>query len=95
VIEPRTKETDMHAMNSGFEGEEDRFGAVVKGAVVCLLMAGAVLVGSGMNRQGAIAADAATPEATAPAMDEAWTSGYFPALFPAPQGAPEPHVEQF
>lgn len=86
----------MDKRNGGFEGQESRLSGVVKGAVVCLLMAGAVLVGSGMNRQGAIAADAAAPEATAPAtMGEAWTSGYFPALFPAPQGAPEPHIEQF
>ena len=54
-------------------------------------MAGAVLVGSGMNRDNAIAADAVAPAVT----DENWTSGYFPALFPAPQGAPEPHIEQF
>jgi hypothetical protein len=85
----------MNTMNSGFEGQENRIGGVVKGAVVCLLMAGAVLVGSGMNRQGAIAADAAAPAATASTIDEAWTSGYFPALFPAPQGAPEPHIAQF
>ena len=81
----------MNTRNNGFEGSESRFAGVVKGAVVCLLMAGAVLVGSGMHRESAIAADATAPAAT----DEASTSGYFPALFPAPQGAPEPDIAQF
>jgi len=81
----------MDKLNSGFEGQESRLAGVVKGAVVCLLMAGAVLVGSGMNRQGAIAADAGTPVATrdAPASD------YFPAQFPAPEGAPEAPIATF
>ena len=85
----------MDKLNTGFEGQESRLAGVVKGAAVCLLMAGAVLVGSGMNRQGAIAADA-TPEATAPAAtDEARTGGYFPAQFPAPEGAPEAPIATF
>ncbi len=80
----------MDKLNNGFEGSESRFAGVVKAVVVCLLMAGAVLVGSGMNRQNAIAADAMAPAVT----DENSSSGYFPALFPAPQGAPEPHIER-
>ena len=55
-------------------------------------MAGAVLVGSGMHRQNAVAADAPQAPATT---DEAWTSGYFPAQFPAPQGAPEEPLATF
>jgi hypothetical protein len=86
---------NMDKLNTGFEGQDSRLAGVVKGAVVCLLMAGAVLVGSGMNRQGAIAADA-TPEATASAAtDEARTGGYFPAQFPAPEGAPEAPIATF
>ena len=81
----------MNTRNNEFEGSESRFAGMVKAAIVCLLIAGAVLVGSGMNRQNAIAADAPAPVAT----DENWTTGYFPALFPAPQGAPEAHIEQF
>ena len=81
----------MNARDNEFEGSGSRFAGMVKAAVLCLLMAGAVLVGSGMNRENAIAADAVAPAVT----DENWTSGYFPALFPAPQGAPEPHIEQF
>jgi hypothetical protein len=41
----------MTKLNNGFEGSESRFAGVVKGVVVCLLMAGAVLVGSGMQRR--------------------------------------------
>ena len=81
----------MDKLNNGFEGSESRFAGMVKGAVVCLLMAGAVLVGSGMHRDGAIAADAQAPVAT----DDASSSGYFPAQFPAPQGAPEAHIPTF
>jgi hypothetical protein len=81
----------MNTLNNGFEGSDSRLAGVVKGAVVCLLMAGAVLVGSGMHRDGALAADAPAPAAT----DENWTSGYFPALFPAPQGAPEDPIATF
>jgi hypothetical protein len=81
----------MNTPNNGFEGPESRFAGMVKGAVVCLLMAGAVLVGSGMHRDGAIAADASAPAAT----NDAWSSGYFPAQFPAPQGAPEPQIATF
>ena len=85
----------MDKLNTGFEGQEGRLAGVVKGAVVCLLMAGAVLVGSGMNRQGAVAADA-TPETTASAAtDEARTGGYFPAQFPVPEGAPEAPLATF
>ena len=54
----------MDKLNNGFEGSESRFAGMVKGAVVCLLMAGAVLVGSGMHRDGAIAADVQAPVAT-------------------------------
>ncbi len=71
--------------------EDSRFAGIVKGAVVGLLMVGAVVVGSGMNRQAAIAADSHAPAAT----DDALHAGYFPARFPALQGAPEPHVEAF
>jgi hypothetical protein len=86
---------NMNMPNSGSEGQESRLAGVVRGAVVCLLMAGAVLVGSGMNRQGAVAADA-TPETTAPAAtDEARIGGYFPAQFPAPEGAPEAPIATF
>jgi hypothetical protein len=81
----------MDKLNNGFEGSESRFSGMVKGAVVCLLMAGAVLVGSGMHRDGAIAADAQAPVAT----DDASSSGYFPAQFPAPQGEPEPLIATF
>jgi hypothetical protein len=81
----------MNTRNNEFEGSESRLAGMVKAAIVCLLMLGAVLVGSGMNRQNATAADAVAAAAT----DENWTSGYFPALFPAPQSAPEPHIEQF
>jgi len=85
----------MNTMNNGTlhnESSNGRLAGVVKGAIVCLLMAGAVLVGSGMHRQSAVAADA--PQAPA-AADEAWTSGYFPAQFPAPQGAPEAPIATF
>jgi hypothetical protein len=82
---------NMDKLNSGFEGQESRLAGVVKGAVVCLLMAGAVLVGSGMNRQGAIAADASAPVAT----KDASAGGYFPAQFPAPEGAPEAPIATF
>ena len=81
----------MDKLNNGFEGSESRFAGLVKGVVVCLLMAGAVLVGSGMHRDGAIAADASTPVVT----NDAASSGYFPAQFPAPQGAPEPMIATF
>jgi len=81
----------MDKLNNGFEGSESRFAGMVKAAVVCLLMAGAVLVGSGMHREGAIAADAQAPVAT----DDASSSGYFPAQFPAPQGEPEPLIATF
>lgn len=81
----------MNTRDNEFEGSGSRFAGMVKAVLLCLLMAGAVLVGSGMNRENAIAADAVAPAVT----DENWTSGYFPALFPAPQGAPEPHIEQF
>ena len=84
----------MNTLKQGFEGQENRFAAVVKGAIVCMLMGGAVLIGSGMHRQGAVAADVQEAAAPAPA-EEAWTSGYFPGLFPAPQGQPEPHIAQF
>jgi len=80
----------MNTPNNGFEGSESRFAGLVKGAVVCLLMAGAVLVGSGMHRDGAIAA-----HATAPVVTNDASSGYFPAQFPAPQGAPEPQIATF
>ena len=81
----------MDKLNTGFEGQESRLAGVVKGAVVCLLMAGAVLVGSGMNRQGAIAADANAPVSTT----DTSSSGYFPAQFPAPEGAPEAPIATF
>jgi hypothetical protein len=81
----------MDKLNNGFEGSESRFAGAVKVIVVCLLMAGAVLVGSGMHRDGAIAADAKAPVVT----NDASSSGYFPAQFPAPQGAPEPHIPTF
>lgn len=81
----------MDKLNNGFEGSESRFAGLVKGVVVCLLMAGAVLVGSGMHRDGAIAADASAPAGT----NDAWSSGYFPAQFPAPQGAPEAPIATF
>jgi len=83
----------MNTLNNGFEGSNSRFAGVVKGAVVALLMAGAVLVGSGMHRQSAIAADgtAAAPATT----DETYTSGYFPAQFPAPIGLPEDPLATF
>jgi hypothetical protein len=81
----------MDKLNNGFEGSESRFAGMVKGAVVCLLMAGAVLVGSGMHRENAVAADAQAPVAT----DDALSSGYFPAQFPAPQGEPEPLIATF
>ena len=85
----------MDTMNNGTlhnESSNGRLAGVVKGAIVCLLMAGAVLVGSGMHRQSAVAADAPQAPATT---DEAWTSGYFPAQFPAPQGAPEAPIATF
>ncbi len=85
----------MNTMNNGTlnnEGSDGRLAGVVKGAIVALLMAGAVLVGSGMHRENAVAADAPPAPATA---DEAWTSGYFPAQFPAPQGAPEEPLATF
>jgi hypothetical protein len=81
----------MDKLNNGFEGSESRFAGLVKGVVVCLLMAGAVLIGSGMHRDGAIAADGKAPVAT---NDASW-SGYFPAQFPAPQGAPEAPIPSF
>lgn len=77
--------------NNGFEDSESRFAGLVKGAIVCLLMVGAVVVGLGMHRQGAIAADASARET----IDDGFRTGYFPAQFPAPQGAPEPHIEAF
>jgi len=82
----------MNTTNSGFEGSNGRFAGVVKGAVVALLMAGAVLVGSGMHRQNAVAADAPQAPATT---GEAWTSGYFPATFAAPDAPVEPHIDAF
>ena len=82
----------MNALNNGSEGSDGRLAGVIKGAVVCLLMAGAVLVGSGMHRQNAVAADAPQAPATT---DEAWTSGYFPAQFPAPLGLPEEPLATF
>jgi hypothetical protein len=81
----------MDKLNNGFEGSESRFAGLVKGAVVCLLMAGAVLVGSGMHRDGAIAADGKAPLVA----NDASSSGYFPAQFPAPQGAPEAPIPSF
>ena len=81
----------MNTRKNEFEAQESRFAGMVKAAVVCLLMAGAVLVGSGMHREGAIAADAQAPVAT----DDASSSGYFPAQFPAPQGEPEPLIATF
>lgn len=81
----------MNTLNDGFQGADGRLAGVVKGAIVCLLLAGAVLVGSGMNRDGAHAADAPAPAAA----DENWTIGYFPALFPAPQGAAEEPIATF
>lgn len=84
--------THNSTLNNGFEGADSRLAGVVKGAVLCLLMAGAVLVGSGMHRQNAVAADAPQAPATT---DEAWTSGYFPAQFPAPQGVPEAPIATF
>jgi hypothetical protein len=83
---------DNGTRNNGFEGSNGRLAGAVKGAVIALLMAGAVLVGSGMHRQSAVAAD--TPQAPA-TTDEAWTSGYFPAQFPAPQSAPEEPIATF
>jgi hypothetical protein len=85
----------MDTLNNRLDGAQSQLVSLMKGIGFCLLMAGAVLVGSGMNRPDAIAADAA-PAATAPvAADEAWTSGYFPATFPVPASAPEPLIEQF
>lgn len=81
----------MNTRNHELEGPESRLAGLVKGAIVCLLIFGAVVVGSGMQRQNAIAADAPASAAA----DENWTTGYFPALFPAPQGAVEPHIDQF
>jgi hypothetical protein len=81
----------MDKLNNGFEGAESRFAGAVKVIVVGLLMAGAVLVGSGMHRDGAIAADAKAPVVT----DDTLPSGYFPAQFPAPQGAPEAPIPTF
>jgi hypothetical protein len=81
----------MNALNDGFESSPGRLAGVVKAAIVCLLMAGAVLIGAGMKRDGALAADAPAPAAA----DENWTSGHFPALFPAPQGAPEEPIAMF
>jgi hypothetical protein len=81
----------MNTRKNEFEAQESRFAGMVKAAVVCLLMAGAVLVGSGMHREGAIAADASAPVVT----NDASSAGYFPAQFPAPQGAPEPHIATF
>ena len=54
-------------------------------------MVGAVLVGSGMNRESAMPKEAGA----AALADSAAPAGYFPAQFPAPQGAPEPHIEAF
>ena len=82
----------MNTLNNGLEGSNSRFAGVVKGAVVALLMAGAVLLGSGMHLQSAVAADIAQAPATS---GQAWTSGYFPAQFPAPQGAPEAPMATF
>ncbi|HTO48016.1 MAG TPA: hypothetical protein VML91_10275 [Burkholderiales bacterium] len=85
----------MNTMNNDTlknEGSDGRLAGVVKAAIVCLLMAGAVLIGSGMHRESAVAADAPQAPATT---DEAWTSGYFPAEFPAPQGAPEEPLPTF
>jgi hypothetical protein len=64
---------------------------VVRGAVVCALMVGAVLVGSGMNREGVLVKEAGA----AALADSAAPAGYFPTQFPAPQGVPEPHIEAF
>jgi hypothetical protein len=64
---------------------------VVRGAVLGALMVGAVLVGSGMNREGVVVKEASAAALT----DRAAPAGYFPAQFPAPQGAPEPHIEAF
>jgi len=77
--------------NKGFEDSDSRFAGMIKGVVVCLLMVGAVVVGSGMHRQGAIVAEASAATAT----DAGVRADYFPAQFPAPQGAPEPHIEAF
>jgi hypothetical protein len=82
----------MNTPNNGFEGSNGRLAGVIKGAIVGLLMAGAVVVGSGMHRQNAVAADAPQAPATT---NEAWTSGYFPAQFPAPQGTPEAPIATF
>lgn len=81
----------MNTLDGNKGIEDSRFAGIVKGVVVGLLMVGAVVVGSGMNRQAAIAADATV----ATAADDAQRAGYFPARFPAPQGAAEPHVEAF
>lgn len=83
----------MNTLDSskGCEEAGGRMAGLVKAAAVGLLMVGAVVVGSGMNRHEAVAADAApvlSPE-------EAFRAGYFPAQFPAPEGAPAAHVEAF
>jgi len=82
----------MNTLNKGFESSNGRLAGVVKGAVVALLMAGAVLVGSGMHRENAVAADTSPAPATT---DETYTSGYFPAQFPAPVGLPEEPLATF
>ncbi len=82
----------MNTLNSkGIEEAGSPLASVVKGAIVCLLMLGAVVVGSGMNQHAANAADA-TPSVSS---DEGVRAGYFPAQFPAPEGAPQPHIEAF
>ena len=81
----------MTTRNKGFGDSESRFAGIVRGVVVCALLVGAVLVGAGMHRHGAIVPEASAAMAT----DDAARDGYFPAQFPAPQGAPEAHIEAF
>ena len=77
--------------DNGFENGENRLAGIARGIVVGILMVGAVVIGSGMHRHSAVAADTDM----AVQADDALASGYYPAQFPAPQGLPEPHIQAF
>ncbi len=69
---------------------ETTFARRMATALMCAVAVGVLLGGIAMRDDGGLVQEAVA----APAAD-AGERGHFPAQFPAPRGAPEPHIEAF